>query len=96
MPSCCHSCTYAKPHARKAVILEPRNIAAQNNCRRYFKHFIDTGVIKTGDSAADVEKNLGEPDGTTRRGEEDLWQYGMVAVYFKDRRVTGVRDMDLR
>ena len=84
------------PHVRKAVILEPRNEAAQNNFRRYFKHFIDTGLIKMGDSVADVEKTLGEPDSTTRRGEQDLWQYGMVAVYFKDRRVSGYQNMDLR
>jgi tetratricopeptide (TPR) repeat protein len=86
----------AWPHVRKAVILQPRNTAAQGNFRRCFKSLIDMGLVKEGYSQATIVQNLGQPDSTLKRGDEVLWQYGMVALYFRDGRVTGFRDMELR
>jgi tetratricopeptide (TPR) repeat protein len=86
----------AWPHVRKAVIIHPRNTAAQGNFRRCFKRLIDMDLVKEGYSEVTLVQNLGQPDSTFKRGDEVLWQYGMVALYFRDGRLIGFRDMELR
>jgi len=84
------------PHVRRAVILAPRDQAAQGNFSRYFKTMIDKGLVKKGLSEAVIKRNLGTPDGTLNRGKETLWQYGMIALYFEGGRMTGFNHMQIR
>jgi tetratricopeptide (TPR) repeat protein len=86
----------AWPHVRKAVILQPRNTAAHGNFRRCFGGLIDLTLVKEGDSQDTIAHNLGQPDSTLNRGDDVQWQYGMVAIYFRDGRLIGFRDMELR
>jgi len=84
------------PHVRHAVILRPKNAYAQENFRRYFSKLIHDGDVKKGYSEALIVQNLGEPDNVLKRRDGTLWQYGMVALYFKDGQVTGFNNMELR
>lgn len=84
------------PHIRKAVILDPSNQYAHQNFERYFRTLLERGYAKEGYTQATIIENLGFPDNTLVRGEETLWQYGMVAIYFKEGKVTGFNYMKQR
>lgn len=84
------------PHVRKAVMLAPRDQAAQKNFSLYFKTMIDRGLVKVGLAEAAITKNLGKPDNTFDQGQKTLWQYGMVALYFEKGRMTGFGHMRFR
>jgi len=72
------------PHVRRAVMLDLRNQAAQRNFSRYFRALIDKGMVKKGYSQTVIRTNLGTPDRILERGEETIWQYGIVGLRFKN------------
>lgn len=72
------------PHARKGVLLDPTNVQAQNNSRRYIKQLLADAGLNTGAPLEQIVEVLGEPDGVRQQGECLFYRYGISALCFQN------------
>ena len=82
------------PHARKAVILDPRNEYAAMNCKRYIVAMLRKSNLDVGSKKADVVRALGQPDDSLVDGKCTWFQYGSSAICFEGEKFAGLQDME--
>jgi tetratricopeptide (TPR) repeat protein len=81
------------PHARKAVLLDPENLPAQSNSRRYIQKLLQDAGLQIGAPVDEVVRALGEPDNIADQIECTFYQYGVSALCFKNKVFAFIGDM---
>lgn len=81
------------PHVRRAVAIDPQDPFAVPNCRLFFVKMREETQLANGDSFDQLREKLGDPDEERNVGGAISWRYCLIAVQFRDGRISGAVDI---